>query len=328
MQKRKKMRALAPEESFAITRQLFIKWLLVSIPDKARKRGSPVTQLIKRLARSVAVALLLVLVHSAASSEVWPGQAAQEKPVANPGGVNPANIREGASLFRANCSPCHGLNAKGGGRGPDLTWGRWTHGSSDADIFRTISQGVPGTQMPANSFEESEIWAIISYLRSLVPHEHAQPTGDPARGERLFYGAAACTTCHMVKGRGGLLGPDLTRVGASRSTSYLIESIREPDKELSDGMLDPNNHYGSPLVYDTVTVVMKNGQKVTGIAKNEDTFSVQLLDTSQNLRLFLKSDVNEVVHERKSLMPSYPEQIISNVELQDLLAYLESLRGE
>jgi cytochrome c oxidase cbb3-type subunit 3 len=300
----------------------------MGIATEARKRGSAVTQRMKRLARSAAVVPLLVLFHFAASSEAWPGQAAQEKPGANPGGAQAANIQEGASLFRANCSPCHGLNAKGGGRGPDLTSGRWTHGSSDADIFRTISQGVPGTQMPANGFEDSEIWAIISYLRSLVPHEHAQATGDPTRGERLFYGAAACTTCHMVKGRGGLLGPDLTRVGASRSTAYLIDSIREPDKELSDGMLDPNNHYGSPLVYDTVTVVMKNGQSVTGIAKNEDTFSVQLLDTGQNLRLFLKSEVNKVVHERKSLMPSYPEQIISNVELQDLLAYLESLRGE
>jgi putative heme-binding domain-containing protein len=132
----------------------------------------------------------------------------------------------------------------------------------------------------------------------------------------------------MVKGRGGLLGPDLTRVGASRSITYLIESIREPDKELSDGMLDPNNHYGSPLVYDTVTVVLRNGEKLTGIAKNEDTFSVQLLDTSQRLWLLLKRDVESVVHERTSLMPAYTEQMISAAELQDLLSYMESLRGE
>jgi len=67
----------------------------------------------------------------------------QENPVAG----NTAAIQEGASLFRANCSPCHGLNAQGGGRGPDLTAGRWVHGSSDADIFRTITRGVPGTEM-------------------------------------------------------------------------------------------------------------------------------------------------------------------------------------
>lgn len=282
----------------------------------------------KWLTRSGSLILLLVFFRFPVQTVLIYGQTPQNTQAANPVAGDPQAIREGTSLFRANCSPCHGLNAKGGGRGPDLTSGRWTHGSSDAEILRTITQGVPGTQMPANGFEDSEIWTIIAYLRSLAPSDHAKTTGDPVKGEKLFIGNAGCATCHMVKGHGGLLGPDLTRVGASRSTAYLIESVRDPDKELSDGMLDPNNHYGLPLVYDTVTVVLKDGQKVTGIAKNEDTFSVQLMDTDQRLRFFLKSDVKDVVHTRKSLMPAYTDQIISPAELQDLLAYLERLRGE
>jgi cytochrome c oxidase cbb3-type subunit III len=282
----------------------------------------------KWLTRSGGLILLLVFFRFPVQTLLIRGQTPQNTQAANPVAGDPQAIREGASLFRANCSPCHGLNAKGGGRGPDLTSGRWTHGSSDAEIFRTITQGVPGTQMPANGFEDSEIWTIIAYLRSLAPSDHAKTTGDPVKGKKLFIGNAGCATCHMVKGHGGLLGPDLTRVGASRSTAYLIQSVRDPDKELSDGMLDPNNHYGLPLVYDTVTVVLKDGQKVTGIAKNEDTFSVQLMDTDQRLRFFLKSDVKDVVHVRKSLMPAYTDQIISPAELQDLLAYLERLRGE
>ena len=238
-----------------------------------------------------------------------------------------AKIREGASLFRANCSPCHGLNAHGGGRGPDLTTGRWTHGSTDAAIFRTVSQGVPGTEMPANGFEDSEIWAIIAYLRSLAPSKELVVSGDPAEGKKIFFGSAACSNCHMVKGRGGLLGPDLSRVGASRSVSYLIDSIRSPDKELSSGMLDPNNHYGLPLVYDMVTVVTASGKKITGVALNEDTFSIQLLTTDQNLQLLLKKDLKEVLHERKSFMPTYSEAALSSSQLQDLIAYLGTLRG-
>lgn len=280
------------------------------------------------LTRSSGLILLLVFFRFPLQTVLIHAQTSQNTQAANPVAGDPQAIREGASLFRANCSPCHGLNARGGGRGPDLTSGRWTHGSSDVEIFRTITQGIPGTQMPANGFEDSEIWTIIAYLRSLAPSDHPKTTGDPVKGEKLFRGTAGCATCHMVKGHGGLLGPDLTRVGASRSTAYLIESVRDPDKELSDGMLDPNNHYGVPLVYDTVTVVLKDGQKVTGIAKNEDTFSVQLMDTDQRLRLFLKSDVKDVVHERKSLMPAYTDQIISPAELQDLLAYLERLRGD
>src|ERR1700678_3499550 len=112
---------------------------------------------------------------------VLPGTA-QEKAVTNPVAGNPAAIHEGASLFRGNCSPCHGLNAQGGGRGPDLTAGRWVHGSSDAAIFGTITGGVPGTEMPANGFEDSETWAIIAYLRSLAPAKSGAVSGDPARG--------------------------------------------------------------------------------------------------------------------------------------------------
>lgn len=255
------------------------------------------------------------------------GHSTQQKHPTNPVANDPQAIKEGASLFRANCSPCHGLNAKGGGRGPDLTSGRWTHGSTDDDIFKTISQGVPGTEMPANDFEVSETWRIIAYLRSLAPREQKKATGSPENGAKVFR-AAGCSVCHMVRGQGGLLGPDLSRVGASRSDSYLIESIREPSKELSDGMLDPNNHYASPLVYDTVTVILKNEEKIVGVARNEDTFSVQLMDTNQVLRFFLKSEAKEVVHEHKSLMPAYSEQAINKAELEDLLAYLEGLGRE
>jgi cytochrome c oxidase cbb3-type subunit 3 len=254
-------------------------------------------------------------------------QAAQEKAVSNPLANDPSAPKTGELLFRSNCSPCHGLKARGGGRGPDLTSGRWTHGSSDGDIFHTITTGVPGTQMPANSFEDSETWAIVAYLRSLAPSAHADLPGDAAKGETLFAVRYGCSGCHMVHGKGGVLGPDLSRVGASRSIAYLIDSIREPDKELSDGMLDPNNHYGIPLVYDTVMITLKNGESVNGVASNEDTFSVQLIDTLQRLRLFQKSDLKSVRHERKSLMPAYSETMMGAKDLEDLLAYLESLCG-
>jgi putative heme-binding domain-containing protein len=251
----------------------------------------------------------------------WLGQSTQAAE------SKPRTAKEGASLFRANCSPCHGLNAAGGGRGPDLTSGRWMHGSTDAAIFRTIAQGVPGTEMPANGLEDSEIRAIIGYLRSLAPAKHPAISGNPASGKGLFV-SAGCANCHMVDGRGGLLGPDLSRVGASRSIAYLIESIRQPDRDLSKGMLDPNNHYAIPLVYDTVTVVKADGETMVGVARNEDTFSIQLLAGDQKLYLFQKGEVKSVLHERRSLMPPYTEDMLSTSQLQNLIAYLETLRGE
>lgn len=255
-------------------------------------------------------------------------QAAQATALSNPLASDPAAAKAGQLLFRSNCSPCHGLDARGGGRGPDLASGRWVHGSSDSDIFHTISTGVPGTQMPANSFEDSETWAIVAYLRSLALSTHTNLPGDAAQGERLFTQRFGCSSCHMVNGQGGQLGPDLSRVGASRSIAYLIDSIREPDKDLSVGMLDPNNHYGLPLVYDTVTATLKSGGTVAGVASNEDTFSIQMIDSAQHLRLFQKSDLTSIRHERKSLMPAYSEAMISAKDLEDLLAYLASLRGK
>jgi putative heme-binding domain-containing protein len=262
-----------------------------------------------------------------ARTVILPVASAQEKSGAPQSSkTKAATIKEGASLFRGNCSPCHGLNARGGGRGPDLTSGGWTHGSSDAQIFRTISQGVAGTDMPANGFEDSEIWAIIAYLRSLAPPKQAAVAGDPAKGRKIFE-TVGCSTCHMVNGSGGRLGPDLSRVAAARSAAYMIESIREPDKELSTLMLDPNNHYSVPLSYETTTVVTADGLKIQGVALNEDTYTIQMMTGEQSLRFFQKKDVKEVTHERKSLMPAYSEEVLGAVQLRDLVAYLETLRG-
>lgn len=241
---------------------------------------------------------------------------------------DPAAIREGASLFRANCSPCHGFNARGGGRGPDLTTGRWAHGSSDRAIFQTITQGVPGTEMPANSFEDSEVWALVAYLRSVSVSAQDKVPGNVVAGQELFFGKAGCAQCHMVRGRGGPLGPELTLVGEARPVEYLIESIREPDKDLSTAPVDPNNHYGIPLEYDTAIVVTKDGKRIEGVAKNEDAFSLQLLGQDRQLHLFLKKDLSEVRHDRRSLMPAYSEKMLSGPELRDVVAYLTSLRGE
>ncbi len=209
-----------------------------------------------------------------------------------------------------------------------MTTGRWLHGGTDQAIFNTISQGVPGTEMPANAFEDSEIWSLVAYLHSASAAAPSPMQGDPAAGERLFFGKEKCASCHMVKGRGGHLGPDLSRVGAARSIAYLTESVREPDKELSLGYTDPNNHYGIPLEYDTVAVVMRDGKHLQGVARNEDAFSLQLLGDDDQIHLLLKADLAEARHERRSLMPAYNPQMLTPGELQDLLAYLSRLRGE
>lgn len=252
--------------------------------------------------------------------------AGQTKGLRNPLARNPRAIKQGNSLFRAACGSCHGIDARGGGRGPDLTSGRWTHGGSDAALFRIITQGAPGTQMPANDLSAEETWMVIAYLRTLSATAAPPVAGNRAKGEKIFFEQGFCAQCHMVNGKGGRLGPELSRIGASRPVHFLTEAIREPSKHLSFGLHEPGKDF--PLVYDTVTVLTGAGRRIIGIAKNEDSFSIQLMDQQEQLHFFSKKDLKGVTREQKSLMPVYTESMLSAAELQDLLAYLSSLRGQ
>src|ERR1700720_2157423 len=126
----------------------------------------------------------------------------------------------GQRLFEANCTACHGQNAKGG-RGPNLA-GRLRHGSLESEMIDNIVGGIAGTQMPAFPMPAENARAIVAYLRSLrAGGPDLLLTGNAASGQQLFFGAAGCSRCHMYRGQGGRLGPDLSRIGEARSAREL-----------------------------------------------------------------------------------------------------------
>src|SRR5437899_5638006 len=240
---------------------------------------------------------------------------------------DPKAAKLGEFEFRANCAFCHGLGARGGGRGPDLTRARKRHGDSDADLFRTINEGVPGTAMPPNGatqqgvgMTEEEIWQVISYIRSVQAKAPAHPAGDAAHGKELFYGVAACSTCHMIQGKGGRLGPDLSTTGSARSTDYIVESVRNPSRRLAQGISEAMKEFSQE--YETVNVVTAEGTKLVGVVLNEDNFTLQMLDTREQLHLFQKDKLQSLKKSRESLMPAYDQKTLSDKDLQDLIAYL------
>src|SRR6266851_840254 len=180
-------------------------------------------------------AFALLIVFAAAT-----GVRAQDK---NPFANDAKAAKLGEFQFRSNCAFCHGLGARGGGRGPDLTRARKKHGNADADLFRTINEGVPGTAMPQNGatqhgvgMTEQEIWQVISYIRRVQVKTDAQSAGNAQHGKVLCFGPAACTRCHMIQGKGGRLGPDLTATGAGGWTDYIVESLRDPNRRLAQGI--------------------------------------------------------------------------------------------
>jgi alcohol dehydrogenase (cytochrome c) len=226
---------------------------------------------------------------------------------------DPKQIELGQAIFRVWCAPCHGIRAQGG-RGPDLTRGTYNNGDQDTDLFRVISRGVPGTDMPpaAADLDPASIWLVISFICSTTQRDVGPAPGDRAAGEKLFWERGGCGQCHVVGNRGGSLGPDLTKVGRQRGLAYLRESILSPDADISPG-------------YETVTVETRDGRKIVGVAKKLDNFSVELMDLSQKAYSFPRSALISVNHESRSLMPDYGGTF-SNAEMNDLLAYLSSLR--
>jgi hypothetical protein len=82
-----------------------------------------------------------------------------------------------------------------------------------------------------------------------------------------------------------------------------------------------------PPAFETVTVVTRDGQKVRGAKKNEDVFSIQVMDMRERLQGYLKSSLNDVIYDKNSLMPVYGPDRLSESDLNDLIGYLTTLRG-
>lgn len=232
--------------------------------------------------------------------------------------------------FRINCALCHGLGARGGGRGPDLTRAVKKHTHSDADMFQVISNGIPGTAMPANGtngqgvgMTDEEIWQIITYIRSQEVKASAVAAGNSAHGKDLFYGDANCSLCHMVDGKGGRLGPELTSVGGSRTQEAIVDSVRNPSRRLAWGLTESTKEF--PQEYESVTVVTADGKEIKGVTLNEDSFSVQVMDANEKIHLIEKDKLRSFQKSRQSAMPKYGADILNDKDLADIVAYLVSV---
>jgi cytochrome c oxidase cbb3-type subunit III len=237
--------------------------------------------------------------------------------------------KAGEYQFRINCAMCHGLGARGGGRGPDLTRAVKKHTHNDAEMFQVISNGIPGTAMPANGtngqgvgMTDEEIWQIITYIRSREVKASAA-AGNAAHGKELFYGDANCSLCHMVEGKGGRLGPELTGVGGSRTHEAIVESVRDPSRRLAWGLTEATKEF--PQEYESVTVVTAEGKQIKGVILNEDSFSVQIMDLGEHIHLLEKDTLRSFQKSRDSAMPKYDMDTLSDKELEDIVAFLVSV---
>jgi putative heme-binding domain-containing protein len=231
----------------------------------------------------------------------------------NPLGSGAEVVARGRELYNENCTVCHGVDGAVGDRAPALAAARSYVRRSDAELFDAVRNGIPGTGMPPTGLGDEDVWRVVAYVRSLRARAADFPTdGDRERGAALFWGQAECGRCHMVHGRGGLLGPDLTDLAARLSLRALREALTVP-KPLP------------PKGYEPATITTIEGERIRGVLKNRHNFSYQLLSEDGRLHLLSAGEVARVEIADTSLMPADYDRRLSAAEFRDLLAYLTRL---
>ena len=236
--------------------------------------------------------------------------AAQTTPAAP---SQPTDMAAGRRIFDAQCAWCHG-NGGDGGTGPNLH-GRLRHATTLASISDIIVNGIPGTDMPSFrlGLTDRGTRQTATYVLSLSRTASRPGPGNAERGAAI-YTSSGCGSCHVVGGRGGILGPELTSIGSRRGPAYLRESVVKPAASHPPGYL-------------VVRAVPASGPEVRGIRLNEDVFSILIRDAGGNVHALQKSGLARVDRELEAtLMPSY-ESRLSAAQLDDLVTYLATLRG-
>lgn len=222
------------------------------------------------------------------------------------------DVAAGRKIFEAQCALCHGQTGTGG-RGPSLNRPVLNHAPDDDALKKVISEGIEPEMPRAWQLDPQEVARVAQYVRSLGSLPPEQIAGDPVKGAAL-YQAKGCAACHLIRGVGEGLGPELTDIGARRNAAYLRQVLLNPAGSLPEGFL-------------LLEAVPQSGEVIRGIRVNEDTFTIQIKTSDDRFYSFRKSmlkDLRRLKHQ--TLMPSF-RQTLGPAGLDDLVAYLASLRG-
>lgn len=224
--------------------------------------------------------------------------------------------REGQKIFTTVCSACHGLDARGGERAPNIATAGKVQLASDDELVHVIEHGIPSQGMPGfeKTLTAAQLSAVVAYLRELQGKtELTANHGNASAGKLLFFGRAKCGDCHSVRGEGGFIASDLSSFGRVHSSQEIRNAITGPNKNF-----ERRN--------EMLTVTTAQGQKYSGIERNEDNFSLQLQTLDGGFHFFDKSGLMRIERSQRSLMPDNYGSSLTSAEIEDLVTYLAGLR--
>jgi len=219
---------------------------------------------------------------------------------------------EGALLFRQNCAACHGNDGRGGERAPNIATEHDVVTASDAQLKDTVGHGIPEAGMPAfNALGAQKVSELVAWLRVLQGVGgalHPELPGDPAAGEAIFFGEAACSKCHMVRGKGGFIAEDLSDYGRGRTVDTIQTAIVNPTASPGGG-----GHLTS--------VIMSNGARYQGVVRAENNFTIVLQNESGVFQSLARDHI-EKLESGPSLMPQDYGKTLTPQQLNDVVSYL------
>jgi len=221
-----------------------------------------------------------------------------------------ADAKVGQQLYNRSCTMCHGLDGAAGDRAPALgAQRRYLRASSD-ELFDAINNGIKGTAMPGSPLPPADVNKIVAYIHSLrATAVDLEVPGDAANGRLIFESKANCAKCHMLNGRGGILGPDLSNIGAERSLAAIRDALT---------VVKPV----PPRGFQPVKVTTVSGRSFEGLVKNQHNTSFQILGLDEKLHLLPAAEIKDIQFQKQSLMPAGFDKSLTPAEFQDLLAFL------
>lgn len=219
----------------------------------------------------------------------------------------------GKSAFNSTCAGCHGLDGRGSEKAPGIANSAKVQHLTDAQISDVISNGVPGTGMPAfHSLSAAQVRSVVGYLRLLQGRGAARLLpGNAERGKAVFSGKGECSSCHVVSGAGGFLGPDLTAYGSEKSADEIQKALLNSARLI-------------PVGYRPAAATTRDGTRIEGLVRNEDNFSVQLQSQDGSFHFLQKAELQKFEYLNQSWMPSDYGKRLTSAELKDLISYLMS----